>query len=304
MTNNASISEMLEEIDLLLDLGGLDEARELAAQILDTADPDTLEVFARIEWDRENHPKTVDARLRDAWKRSTPEQRELIETCVVLYVEPTAPPADMQPPAEREILRADVHIPTRAEAADLRTGRSDVIEFDDVRRKIKPEVRRKRRAPRTPEQKRIDREIAHYFRHRAGVDDATPFETLPGYENDEDETFIAPLRGLACVSCWTERAAFDNHRHNDGLCNECRQDNRAGLPPVSADPYRDEVIAIRCAHIVKTFPQRPTALAILRRDYRGYAPGDRIEMNTWMKRNFRWAINKPAIPAPQYAAAA
>ncbi|SDP97806.1 hypothetical protein [Lentzea jiangxiensis] len=304
MTENASITEMLEDIDLFLELGGFAEARELAAQILDTADTDTLDLLARIAWIRENHPNTARARLSDAWKRSTPEHRELVETCVMLHVEPATQPAEAEAPAEPEILRADVHIPTHAEVAELRTGGISAVEAGPVRRKIKPEIRRKRRPARTPEQKRLDREVAHYFRHRAGVDDAVEFETLPGYENDEDQNFMAPLRGLACVSCWTERAAFDNYRHHDGLCNECRQDNRAGLPITSTDPYRDELIAIRCAHIVKTFPKRPTALAILRRDYRGYAPGDRIEMNTWVAQNFRWAVNKPATPAPQYATAA
>lgn len=308
MKNDASISEILEEIDLMLDLGGIAEARELAAEILDTADPDTLEVLARIAWTREHNPNTADARMRDAWKRSTSEHRELIETCVVLYVEPTTQPADIETPDEPEVLRADVHVSTCAEAPELHTGRADVVEFGPVRRKFKPEVRRKRRAPRTPEQRRIDRkiarEIALYNRHRAGVDDALVFETLPGYENDEDETFIPPARRLTCVHCWTERSALDNHRHHDGLCNECRLDNRAGLPPLSADPYRDEVIANRCAHIVTTFHGRSTALAILRRDYRAYAPGDRIDMDTWMKHNYGWAVNKPVARVPQYAAAA
>lgn len=291
MTNETSVSEMLEDIDLLLDLGGMAEARELAAQILDTADPETLEVLAHIAWVRENNTKTVNARMRDAWKRSTLEHRELIETCVVLYVDPITPPVDEATPAEPEVLRADVHIPTtRAEAPELRTSyRRDVVEFSPVRRKVDPAARIARR---TKKQIRTAikcaKTVHRYQWSRAGVDDQPPIEDRPfNYENDYDETAVPALQGLACVHCWQERSAKDNRHHTDGLCDRCRSLDRSGLPSLPATAWRDEIIAARCKFIATTFP-RSTALAILRKEADAYGPADQWDMKRLVHNNFGW----------------
>lgn len=305
MKNDASISEILEEIDLMLDLGGMVEARELAAQILDTADPDTLEVLARVAWTREHNPNTADARLRDAWKRSTPEHRELIETCVALYVEPTTPPADVKTPDEPEILRADVHVPVRAEMPELRARRAkDHADFGPIRRKFDPATRIQRRTKKEIAIAiRCARTAHRYQWSRAGVDDQPPIAETPiNYENDYDESAVPAVRGHLCVYCWCERSATDNRNHNDGLCDWCRSANRPGLPALPATAWRDEVITARCKFITDNFP-RPTALAMLRSEIPAYAPADQIDMIGLVEANFGWG-DKPATHTAHYATAA
>ncbi|RDI35449.1 hypothetical protein [Lentzea flaviverrucosa] len=306
MKNDASISEILEEMDLMLDLGGFAEARELAAEILDTADPDTLEVLARIAWTREHHHNTVDARLRDAWKRSNDEHRELIETCVTLYIEPTTPPAEVKTPDNPEVLRADVHLPVRAKASELRTRRAkDHADFGPIRRKFDPSTRIGRRTKEEIATAIRCARTAHTYQwSRAGVDDQPPIAETPfNYEIDYDKAAVPAIRGHLCVYCWSERSAEDNRNHNDGLCDWCRSANRPGLPTLPATAWRDEVITARCKFIANTFT-RKTALTMLRNEIPAYAPADQHDMVTLVGANFGWEADKPTTRITHYATAA
>ncbi|MFD9701290.1 hypothetical protein [Lentzea sp. NPDC059081] len=300
------IRNIVEQIDLLLELDNLAQAHELAAEILDTADPDTLELLACIGWDRQNNPNTAEDRLRDMWKRSTPEYRELIATCVDLHVPPSALPTDTVAPAGAEVLRADVHVATHAEAPELHTGRpTDTSRCDTVRRRFDETVLLERRTDSEIQTAIQCAKTIHSYRwKRAGVDDQPAVKETPiHYEIDYDKAAIPPVRGLRCVHCWCERSARDNWRHNDGLCDCCRSLNRPGLEDLPATAWRDEVIANRCTFIATNFPA-PTALTILRQDYTGYANGDRIDLKRWVQHYYGPATTKPATRTAHHATAA
>ncbi|GLZ28129.1 hypothetical protein Lesp02_03190 [Lentzea sp. NBRC 105346] len=285
MTNPVAVSEILEMIELALDVEDHHYALELAGEIIDHADPDTLGLLTEIAETFQTYPKIAPVKLGETWKRSTAEDREIIATCVEIRRERQHSPSPESESATKPevVLRADVHTPSPREADELWTGRpTDTARCDKVRRKFSAEARRDPRPPKTEAEKRADKVFASYRRFRAGVDDYAVRETPPGYELDYDDAAIPPLRGLACVQCFSERTPQDHdQRHDDGLCTECRSLNRPGLPSLHADPYRDEVIANRCSFIAATY-RRSTAHAIFRREWYGYSPADHVDYVDWV----------------------
>ncbi|TDP28054.1 MobF family relaxase [Nocardia ignorata] len=106
-----------------------------------------------------------------------------------------------------------------------------------------------------------------------------------GYPIDYDLAAIPAIIGLPCVDCSIERP--DNARSpvpprvsDDGLCHDCRDNERPGIP----EHNPAEHITARCAHIVETHPA-PAALAMLRRDWRILDQPRRALIEQWLTDN-------------------
>ncbi|WP_109529280.1 MobF family relaxase [Nocardia aurea] len=104
-----------------------------------------------------------------------------------------------------------------------------------------------------------------------------------GYALDYDKAGTARARGLECVSCNIERRPIDAtpippRRSDDGLCEDCRQDNQPAIP--DHDPTHHATA--RAQHLAATKPLR-TAHAILRRDWQATPnPIHRAEIEAWI----------------------
>lgn len=201
-------------------------------------------------------PRIGVAKLRALWRASDDHDRELIAACA-----PQPGDAPRELAADEPASRA---APRRAAA--------------DLRREIRPDLRR----PARP----LDREpavVATYHRDRAGVDDSpvTP-ERPDAYAIDYDRAALPALRGTPCVRCWLERSTTDDTTTpDDGLCSDCRERGRTGIPTLPADHTRADAIEARCAFITDAFPA--AALRLLRRYWQQTpAPEDRATIARWV----------------------
>ncbi|MFI7524414.1 MobF family relaxase [Nocardia salmonicida] len=106
-----------------------------------------------------------------------------------------------------------------------------------------------------------------------------------GYPIDYDLAAMPAIVGLPCVDCSTERprnasSPVPPRRSDDGLCHDCRDNERPGIP--DHDPA--EHLAARCAHIAETHPA-PAVLAMLRRDWRILDQAGRAVIQQWLTGN-------------------
>ncbi|MFE7720820.1 MobF family relaxase [Nocardia rhizosphaerihabitans] len=109
-----------------------------------------------------------------------------------------------------------------------------------------------------------------------------PTTIVTGRRFDYDRDAARDTHGLSCVDCGIERPHIaiepvPPRRSDDGLCHDCRDDNRPAIP--DHDPAQHT--AARCAHISATHP--PTAaLAMLRRDWRALDQPGRAALQQWL----------------------
>ncbi|MFC8383564.1 MobF family relaxase [Nocardia sp. NPDC057272] len=106
-----------------------------------------------------------------------------------------------------------------------------------------------------------------------------------GFPIDYDLAAMPTVAGLACVDCSIERSRNASipvpPRHSDdGLCHSCRDNDRPGIP--DHDPA--DHITARCTHITET-RSAPTALEMLRRDWRALDPTRRAIIEQWLRDN-------------------
>ncbi|MFI1236812.1 MobF family relaxase [Nocardia salmonicida] len=129
------------------------------------------------------------------------------------------------------------------------------------------------------------------------LDDAEPVDSheltppgrrrpaVAGYPIDYDLAAMPATAGLPCVDCSIERARNASvpvppRRSDDGLCHSCRDDERPPIP----DHHPAEHLTARCAHIAESLPA-PTALAMLRRDWRILDQAGRAVIQQWLEDN-------------------
>ncbi|WP_433664728.1 MobF family relaxase [Nocardia sp. CA-128927] len=107
----------------------------------------------------------------------------------------------------------------------------------------------------------------------------------PEYGEDDpdyDRFAVRNTRDLPCVACGIGRAANEARpipprRSDDGLCGECRDDNRLPIP--DHDPA--DHIRVRCDHIAATHPPE-TIRGLLRRDWHAARTlAERLAISTW-----------------------
>ncbi|MGW5456400.1 MobF family relaxase [Nocardia sp. NPDC003979] len=106
-----------------------------------------------------------------------------------------------------------------------------------------------------------------------------------GYPIDYDLAAIPAIVGLPCVDCSIERPGSASSPvppriSDDGLCHDCRDNERPGIPEHNPAVH----LTARCAHIAETHPA-PTALAMLRRDWRSLDQVGRRLIEQWLTDN-------------------
>lgn len=255
MTTTVTIPDLAQ----LIKAGDLAEAKRQASTVLADADPHDLQVVAHCAHILETWPKIGVLKLRSYWQKSDEHDRVIIATCA---------PEQGQTPRTQ----------SNDDPTPRWTARNKHEAPRDVRREIRPELCRPPRPTGND-----SAEVTAYERERAGIDDAPPDVDQPdGYALDYDQAAVPPLRGIPCVRCWLERSAADQtRRHDDGLCTECRERGRPGIPSLPDNHTRTDRIEARCAFIADTYPH--LAVSLLRRFWQQVtADDDRCTIALWV----------------------
>lgn len=258
MSNTVTLSDVAS----LVKAGRIADAKRQTARLLTSADPQDLGVITHCAYILETWPKIGVLKLRAYWHSANEHDRAIIAAC--------AP--------ERGEQR---HRPEHATARQPRwTRRNQYQAPRDICHEVRPELRRATRRP-APEEPAV---VADYQRDRAGIDDVPgQVEQPAGYAIDYDRAAVPALRGTPCVRCWLERSARDHAgRHDDGLCTDCRDSGRPGIPSLPDGHTRDDVIEARCAFIARNFPK--AAVKLLRRYWQQSTNDhDRGVVATWVQ---------------------
>jgi hypothetical protein len=234
--------------------------------------------------------------------------------------------------------------PTPWETRQARTMAELTRHLRDDARQLPPEMRAPlrvvdtdtraaaRRTRRSRAEQRAARIADDYMRTRLGVQDRTapgmrtifdvdddtpaPVELPDGYTLDYDRAAQNHVRVTPCVWCFIERRPQDapRNRHDDGLCGECREHQRPGLPaPTStaapsaartvaylnpaarAHAARAAAITAPCAAVAAYLP-RAAALVWIRAYYRLASDAERATIQQWVT---AWRdANQPQPPTP------
>lgn len=228
----------IADLSDLLDNGKLADAKRAATVLLSDADSHDLEVINYCVHVLNTWPKVGVLKLRAYWCAASEHDRTLIAACVQERM--------TQPRREQTSTRAPRWTSKNKHEAPR-----------DVRHEIRPE---RIRAPRP----RNDAAVDTYFGERRDQDDEpNRHETPDGYALDYDRAAVPALRDAPCVSCWLERATLDRTHRPDGLCTECRDRGRQGIPPLPHGYTRVDVIQARCAFLAERYPA--AAVRLLRR---------------------------------------
>ncbi|GAA5091460.1 MobF family relaxase [Nocardia iowensis] len=114
---------------------------------------------------------------------------------------------------------------------------------------------------------------------------------------DHDRITVRNTRDLPCVACGLGRATNEARpipprRSDDGLCGECRDDNRLPIP--DHDPT--DRIRTRCDHLAATHPPE-TIRGLLRRDWHAARTlAERLAISTWAENHLRPEASQLDIP--------
>ncbi|WP_433264924.1 hypothetical protein ACQPZF_36485 [Actinosynnema sp. CS-041913] len=244
--------------------GDITTAKRYAGHLLAELDPHTFGIVADCVNTIERYPDRADVHLRARWKSATSDtDRSLIATFGEAFVQ-----------------RAPRRTP------DPHLGRTGETAPRDLRTEIRPDARRvltPQRRARLREQDRQDTVVADYA-DRAGVDDQPPPDTVYAGGLDYDRAAVPALRGTPCVRCWLERVPADHRAiSDDGLCGECRDKGRPGIPALPEGHTRADAVEARCAFITATYTN---ARGLLARWWKAYAtPADRAVITDWVHRN-------------------
>ncbi|WP_185757123.1 MobF family relaxase [Nocardia bhagyanarayanae] len=264
--------DVLGEIATLFRDGRIADARAQFTALTTRLSDEQRDILTRIADTlyRYPYPNAV-ARLTWAAQYRHPKHADLIHACT-----PTADPRTHQPDTPKS------HQPVQPHA-----------------RRVDPT---RRRESRTSTEIGTQQHSQHYFDHRAHVDeqpDHLPtdgsgaphhYDTKARWEDrladsdppDYDKLTVRRDRALPCVECGIDRSATEirppKRRSDDGLCLECRDDDKPGIP--DHDP-RDYITA-RCDHIASINPPEHVT-ALLKRDWRtAVTLSDRIAILTWI----------------------
>ncbi|MEU6559404.1 MobF family relaxase [Nocardia nova] len=297
---NPSPADIVHAIAELATTGRLDHARDAFTRLTTHLDPAQRDIIERVitTLTTRAYPIAV-ARLRRA-ATQYPAHREFILAAI-----PTTDP---------HLYRPHDNTPT---VRDTRHAPRDHSESPDPtrRRPPQPEKGRARDAfdTYTHDYARLDHNPVHLaVPEGTGTTRHTPADPRvhPDNEHADNPTYLSGHRrgidhdryaipdhhGLPCLTCGLERSLLDTpqpheHRHDDGLCATCRDDNQPGIP--AHDP--DDHITARCTHITATHPPH-TALALLRNDWRHTrSPADRDIIETFVNAH----IQQPTPPASE-----
>lgn len=293
MSQVTTISDALFQVAILVKEGDNRRAKREMRELLNVADHASLALIGRCASTLEKYPHRIAVdKLRNAWRRTTDEtHRALIAAC--------APEQDN-----------GQYRPQTEPAAPSRYGRDNYRAPRNSRRSYDPT---RRKAQRTQRQARQEADAVRYFTERAGVsegqqikdrDDRAQDAQVYASGLDYDKAGVPDTRGLPCVACWLERAAADvvtarvrAGHGDDGLCGDCRESGRPGIPELPADHTRADAIEARCAFIAER--AGTSARGILRREWKRYAdPRERATVAAWVQAH---PLPEPVAPSEQPA---
>ncbi|CCH29281.1 hypothetical protein ABZ816_35525 [Actinosynnema sp. NPDC047251] len=270
MAEKTGFTDCLAGITDAVRSGDLTGAKRYAGRLLGELDQHTFGLVADCVNTIERYPDRAEVHLRARWKAAgTDTDRAVIATFGAAYTHRTPPP-----------------VPTPRRPARDTAPR-------DERTEVRPDTRRT--PTRRAELRRQDRHDALMaaYEPRAGVDDEPPGDTAVYASGlDYDRAAVPTLRGTPCVRCWLERAPLDyDPTGDDGLCGDCRDKGRPGIPSLPAGHNRADAVRARCAFLAATYP---CARALLARWWKTYAtPADRAVIADWVHHN-----PFPTTPAP------
>lgn len=237
----ASVPETIAELSALVSSGDIPAARKLGRKLINQADTHDLWLIAKVANVLEERPRTAVDILRHWWSTApTDTDRAIIAAC--------APKDGAQrhpaKPATNRTIRRSNHRP-RPVSTEQRN-----------------DVRRRRR---TRQEQADAAAMARYQAERAGQaegsqipdrDEAAQAEQVYASGFDYDSAALYGTTESRCLSCSIGRERYDLDRTrlqaghgDDGLCAECREIGRPGIPELPAGHTYLENIAARCAFI-------------------------------------------------------
>jgi hypothetical protein len=276
------VSEAVADVATKIKIGDHKQAKRAMAQLLDNVHPSVLDLLGSCA-DILSRPNAIARpKLGALWQRSDETGRKVIEAC--------APAKDEWELREIPELSADSQArgPARpASPVQTRKGRP-VSEWELRSRGNHRQARKDTVAYHDPDT------------GRAGVDDE-PWrgnDRPDAYAHDYDKAALHAMRGLDCVSCYGERTRTDHapkvregDLSDDGLCTECRDRGRAGIPSLPAgftfaDPFAQAAlhVAARCTYIASRH-HPATARTLLNRDWEAVHGHARALIGAWGKAN-------------------
>jgi hypothetical protein len=279
MSQTLSVSDSVFAVAEMVKSGKLREAKRTTAQLLDNVHPSVLALLRECADILSRPTPVARPKLTALWQRSDQTGRKIIEAC--------APARDEWDHRQVSELPTDHTRPSTPRPRPVTTSRGT------------PASRAELRARRDQRQARKD--TAAYFAQRTEGDDQPRDDDRPdGYALDYDHAAVPALRGTPCVCCWLERSTADqatSRRSDDGLCFECREKGRPGIPELPAGHSRADAITARCALIAAKY-HPDTARAILRNEWhRTQTAQDRVTIAAWVQANTA-TVDAPAASAP------
>ncbi|GAA3858603.1 hypothetical protein GCM10022243_25320 [Saccharothrix violaceirubra] len=249
-----AFSTRLDTVAEAIRNGDLRTAKFHTTRLLADADPHTSALIAACVDTIERFPRRAVVHLRARWKAATTDD----DRAVIAAFGQAARPAPEPPTIRRSHRTAPRDLDTSGRTGEIRhltPERRAALRIAD--RAIPPE-------PAVEEPATTDRVYA------SGL--------------DYDRAAVPALRGTPCVRCWTERTREDHRADgDDGLCGECRDRGRPGVPALPPGHTRADAVQARCAFLAATY-NRPRAL--LAQWWRKYATvADRVVIADWVQRN-------------------
>jgi hypothetical protein len=260
MSTLVSVPEVLSELSDLVSAGDIPAARKLSKTLVNKADLHSLTLIARIAELLENRPRTAVDILRQWWKTAPTEtDKAIITACAPKQGDQRrqAQP-DRAPQRNRDQYQAPSAVTTEQ----------------------RPDARQRRR---TRQEQQDAAAFGRYQAERAGVAEGDQLKDRDAAAKDAqvyasgidyDTAALYGTRGLRCLSCWISRgsAELDTERvkaghGDDGLCVECRESGRPGIPPLPAGHLHADEITARCAFICAEL-DAPAALVALRTEWK------------------------------------
>jgi hypothetical protein len=291
MTQSPCVSDAVADVAVMIKNGKLRDAKRLMARLLDNVSPHVLALLTECAEILSRPSAVARPKLCALWNQhqAHPVALKIIEACAPARDEWNSRQVDDLPQVPQP--RHDTARP----ASPVRARHSAPASRNDLR------ARRTRG--------RANQQTAAYAEHRAGVDDQPAYGPRPdAYAIDYDNAALHALRGLDCVTCWTERTRADHAPRvregdlsDDGLCSECRDKGREGIPSLPADFTAADAVAARCTYIAAR--HRPaTARTLLNAEWHAVCYEAKTLIKAWCAANVELVNAEPAKDEPATAA--
>lgn len=286
MAQSPYVSDSIAEVAAMIKNGKNRDAKRLMAQLLDNVKPHVLDLLTECAEILSRPSAVARPELLDLWVRHNthPEARMIIAACAPAQDEWDS--RQLETPEVAHVQRDNTH-----HNSPVHARRSAPASRSDLRG-------RRARA-------RADQHAAAYTKHRAGVDDQPAYGPRPdAYAIDYDNAALHAMRGLDCVTCWTERTRADHAPRvregdlsDDGLCSECRDKGREGIPSLAHDFTAADAVAARCTYIAAR--HRPaTARTLLNADWHAVGSEAKALIAGWCAANVEMVNAEPVTHEP------